>query len=243
MTHGNGVRIADKEIYLKENRYEEPKEITKSLLTHIPNNLYSKENIKILDIGCAAGEFLYHCDKTFKNPKLTGLDVVKELLEKAKIHVPNGHFFSASIEEKDVLEKEEYDLITMVGVLSIFDNPEPPIINCLNALKPNGTLIIGGSFNENPIDTLIKYKRSSVEGAEWESGWNNFSKETMETITKRNYSNVNIEWHDFKLPFKIEKQEDPMRSWTENYKDNPNFLVNGANILIDFKFMIVTRLD
>lgn len=239
----SSVRVADEEIYLKENRYKDPKEISKQLFSCVPESILAKDRLSICDIGCAAGEFLYYCNEmTSGKSELYGHDVVPSLLEKAKGMLPDAHFSLLNADDAESKIVGAHDLITMTGVMSIFDEPNPSFYKCLDALKKGGCLIIGGLFNNNPIDTVISYKRANVEGAVWENGWNTFSKYTMESLMKAYPEELKFSWKDFKLPFKIDKQEDdPMRSWTESFGDNPHFMVNGANILVDFKFLIVEK--
>lgn len=68
-------------IYLKENYYDNPKEIFIFL-----GKLIDKCSLKnnILDIGCARGEFLYYLNKIFTETKFTGIDYSKNLIDEAK---------------------------------------------------------------------------------------------------------------------------------------------------------------
>ena len=90
-------RTHDK-LYLKENRYDKPKEMFKFILkkTFIKKNT----NEVIGDFGCAAGEFLYFLNKKLNNKSLIGIDVRKDLLKKAKKFVPLANFIKGSVEKK-----------------------------------------------------------------------------------------------------------------------------------------------
>ena len=84
-------------LYLKENRYKKPKEITK-LLTNKIIKIHKKKRIfDIADIGCAAGEFLYHIKNNLININFCGFDINHLLLDKGKNRVKNVEFVNKSI--------------------------------------------------------------------------------------------------------------------------------------------------
>ncbi len=237
------IRNADEEIYLKENRYDNPKEISKQLLKCVPSQILELENPRFCDVGCAAGEFLYFLKKENNGKgEYVGVDVVPSLLEKAAGMVEGGSFHEMNVDDPKQSLPGKFNLITMTGVMSIFEEPNPSLNTCLKAMADRSCLVIGGLFNENPIDVVLRYKRANKDDAPWETGWNTFSKATMEKHVREYDSSLAMQWVDFKLPFAIDKDSvDPMRSWTVSHEGNPNFMVNGANILVDFKFLIIKK--
>ena len=63
-----------------------------------------KKNKKyeLIDIGCSNGELIYNLEKNFKNFKITGLDIKKDLLNKAKKNVSNKiEFFNKDISKRN----------------------------------------------------------------------------------------------------------------------------------------------
>ena len=63
------ARLHD-EIYLKESRYDNPKDSFKFLIKILKKNIDPKKIYDVLDIGCANGELLFQLNKNFKNLKL-----------------------------------------------------------------------------------------------------------------------------------------------------------------------------
>ena len=53
--------------------------------------------------------------------EITGIEYVEELLDKAKNDFPNISFLQGNVLEKKSIEKK-FDVITLLGVLSIFDD-------------------------------------------------------------------------------------------------------------------------
>jgi hypothetical protein len=84
---------------------------------------------------------------------------------------------------------------------------------------------------------ILKYKYSNNKN--WEIGHNLFSMKTMEIIAEK--YKLKYEWIDFKMPFKIQKTNDPMRSWTEPFRGNKNHLIYGTNMFSTMKLLILTK--
>ena len=145
----------DEDIYLSENRFEKPKEIFKSICSIVKNRNFS-EQMNICDIGCSTGEFLYYFKTLFPKCSVTGLDISKSMLQVAKKMIPDGKFLEGNVDSEQLFSKNSFDVVTMAGTLSIFDDPRPSIVNCLSAIKKNGLVIISGIFNPNPVDVTLK---------------------------------------------------------------------------------------
>jgi hypothetical protein len=115
------------------------------------------------------------------------------------------------------------------------DDPKPAIDNLLSAVKKGGTIIIASGFNEYPIDVRMRYLRADEDSPEWQSGWNIFSRYTMEKLINDTGYQVEFRWHDLKMPFAIEPSDNPMRAWTTRVGSEPHFRINGASQLLDTK--------
>ena len=78
------IRDHDK-FYLNEDRKLNTKEYFKFIVNHSSEFInYVPHNLSILDIGCATGDFVFYLSKTFPQAKLVGIDVMQDLLERAK---------------------------------------------------------------------------------------------------------------------------------------------------------------
>tara|TARA_B100000902_G_scaffold396438_1_gene457440 strand:+ start:38 stop:751 length:714 start_codon:yes stop_codon:yes gene_type:complete len=231
-------RLHDK-LYLKENRYNKPKESFKEILKIIKKqkNLKNK-NIEYLDVGCASGELIYFISKNLKNIRITGLDVMIDLLKKAKKYNPQSSFFQKNINSKKFIFKKKYDLITMTGVLSIFDNFETSLNNLKKMMNTNSILIIHGHFNPYPYDVLVKYTEKGKRNI-LQSGWNIFSISSLKKYCKDKKLSISV------VPFLIKKhlfqnKKDLIRTWTIKYK-NRNYFTNGLNLFLSKYFLIIKK--
>jgi trans-aconitate methyltransferase len=71
-------------LYLKENRYDKSKESFKFLINLLKKKIKKNKRYSLIDVGCANGELIFQLEKNFKNLDITGLDVRKDLIDKAK---------------------------------------------------------------------------------------------------------------------------------------------------------------
>jgi len=240
-----GSRIADDAIYLGEDRFARPKETFKMVANAIQAGGHGA-SASLLDIGCATGEFLYYVGERFPGFQRAGIDISEAMIQEARRRVPDADFTVGSAGDQRAFKTQAHDIVTLQGVLSIFDDPMPVICNALGALRNGGAfygLIIA---NEEPVDVIMRYRRVAprepqAEGAVWESGWNVFSMQTIESILVRQPRCAGWTWTPFRMPFALEKRDDPMRCWTIATEHNPNQRVNGACQLVN-SFLLSVRM-
>ena len=228
----NKKRLDDLEIYNNLDFYEEPKEYFKDCLKII--NKKNKNPKRILDIGCANGAFLHYLSKTFKSNILYGLEPLHELNLISKKNT-KAKIFEKSLESFS--SKDRYDVITAMGVIGIFFDPEIFIKKIKSLLSRNGIAIVLSPFNEENIDVIVNHRTSLDK--EWRSGNNVFSQNSMNEICKK--LNMNFEWEDFEIKFKIKKTNNPIRNWTEEFRKNKYHFISGLGMFYTMKFLIISN--
>ncbi|MBT5951276.1 MAG: methyltransferase domain-containing protein [Betaproteobacteria bacterium] len=229
------------EHYLSASKKVEPKETFKGIVRFI-NQLGLKDGASILDVGCAAGELLSYLRGVYPTFNLVGIDVFDQLLEAAKKQVPEADFMNASALNLPENFNEKFDIVTAVGVMSIFDENqlEKLWVNLLNATRVGGTIIVLSPLNEYGVDTVTRHrKRRNGRMLDWESGWNIFSIQTVSEILLGLGQKIEVERFVFKST--LYPVEDPVRTWTLPTKDQPYQLTNGLKLLVDHYFMLVKK--
>jgi ubiquinone/menaquinone biosynthesis C-methylase UbiE len=221
----------DEKIYLNETRKADPKQCFVAL-GDILEPLKETE-ISSIDIGCATGELTHYLTGRFPKWKFSGADVSANMINVAQEIVPSADFFVGSVTEP--ITGGVYDLITCVGVLTIFDEIDEPLNHLINATNSGGKIIIFGNFNPDPIDIRARVCRSGA--TDWSSGYNVWSKQTFEKIITK-FPRVNgHKWTDFNMAKAIPKTDDPLRVWTVELDNEPHHQVRGSGQLVRQSFL------
>ncbi len=196
----------------------------------------------IADVGCATGAFPGYLKTRFPNAEINGIEHLEGLLTKARFDFPLVTFRQGNVLNKFSVS-EKYDVITMLGVLGIFDDYKIVLDNVLSWLNPNGRLIIQNMVSEFDVDVFVKYKPSSstFEASDLESGWNIVSKKSLSLVAEANNARV-VSSKPFELKVKLEKQSDVLRSWTEDNISNGNDIFNALHIRQPQKIVTIRKL-
>ncbi len=124
-----------------------------------------KKEIKILDIGCGYGRYLYPL-RDITNIDILGLDINPEIVEKNR---KNGLKCMYTKEFDCIKEKKEYDLLIMSHIIEHFypDDLLKFLNKYLSYLKTDGYLIIATPLNSpyfyNDFDHIKSYFPTSIE--------------------------------------------------------------------------------
>lgn len=213
-------------VYLLDDRYDKPKHIFTVLGDRI-NVLVGKEMAhSLLDVGGACGELAYYIKKRFPTIEITTLESDKKLYAYGRKRVPNCRFVNGDANKMDIFSNGTFDIVTMIGVLSIFDDFTVALSECIRVARKTGTIFIFGQFNEYPIDVLKRWRYSN-DKYDWNPGYNLFSKRSVSEYLKTNKRVKAHAFYKFYMPFDLRKQDDVIRTWTEPDKDGKKMLVNG----------------
>jgi len=229
-------------LYLNESRYQKPKESSKELVNlikkHFNNKIKKLNTVEYLDIGCANGELIYFIKKNFKNFNTTGLDILPRLLVKAKKYNSKTIFKTKNINSKKFNFKKKFDIITMNGVVSIFDNFETSFNNVLKLMHKNSIFYVHSHFNPYPYDVFVKYSEKKFPNV-FQSGWNIFSLNSIQSYCKKKKLKIKI--YPFNIKINLNpKKKDLVRTWTLSLK-NKKFFTNGLNLLLSKYFLVITK--
>ena len=216
-------------LYLKENQYKNPKEYFKFALKLIKE--HKSKKINLIDIGCAAGDFLFFINEKLgvDNYQLYGIDVSDQLVSASQLKLKGATIkkYDFGLKNNDLykLFNIKFELITMFGVHSCFDNLDW-LENLSKSLALNGEALIFGIFNPYPYDVLMRVKKS--DSTEYESGWNVHSIESLKNKSKK--LNLKLEIINYQPNISISKnQSDFLRAWTIDINQEQNPYENSVN--------------
>ena len=195
----------------------------------------------IADVGCAAGIFPWYLNKRFPEAEITGIEFSDSLIRKAKRDFPRVKFIKGDVNDRSSVNLK-YDVITMLGVLSIFDNYKNVISNVISWLNPNGRLILHSMISDFDIDVIIKYKESSLnyDPKMLESGWNIISEKSLSLAALDNNAKI-ISSKPFSILMDLPKKDDVLRSWTELNSDGSLRITNALHITQPQKIVTIQK--
>lgn len=242
MSQLHSTRTHDRDLYLGEDRYEEPKEMFKSLVELVRQSGGVSDGARVCDLGCAAGEFLYHLQRQFPEGEYHGYDVVPELLAKARRLAPAVEFGDGSVLDRELLPAASFDLTFMLGVHCIFDEFETSLGNLLHWTRPGGRAYVFGPFNPQPADVWVKYRLCSDSDPDHrEPGWNIFSRQSVAAFLDRAVGEGRHRFVPFELPLDLPPHgDDPARSWTFRDESGRRLLRNGLSLLLTSFFIEIS---
>jgi trans-aconitate methyltransferase len=196
----------------------------------------------IADVGCAAGAFPYYLKQRFSNADVAGIEYLDLLLDKAKSDFPEIEFIKGNVLDQKSVTKR-FDVITMCGVLCIFDEYQIVLENVLNWINPKGRLILHNMVSEYDIDVFVKYSDSNVkfDPNRLESGWNIISEKSLRLVAEQNNAKI-LSCENFSVGITLEKKEDVMRSWTEDNLEGEKDIYNGLHIKQPQKIVVIEKL-
>ena len=208
--------------------YEKPKEIFKFNANIIIKYLMGQQEASILDVGCAKGEFLYYLKSQLVNCStyLCGVDISQTLIKCAKEHSGLNGVEFYNEKAQDFKKEKRFDVIVACGVLGFFDEYTGFLENLMAHLKTGGMLLLTWGFIESEYDVIVKYRLYSE--SQLEPGWNMHSLKGVERFMQ--VRGKEVVRHKFALPFKLEKTDDVLRSWSLNTEEGQKFTC-GLNLI------------
>ncbi len=102
---------------------------------------------RILEIGCGWGRLLVGFKKKFPGSQVTGIDITKDFLEKAKFILKKElGSCNVSVLQGDAMklnfEEDFFDTVVTSRVLQYVENPQKAVDGCYRVLKKGGRLVV-----------------------------------------------------------------------------------------------------
>jgi ubiquinone/menaquinone biosynthesis C-methylase UbiE len=187
------------------------------------------ESSSLLDIGCAKGELIWLLKERWPDIHYAGLEYAESLIKIARQEprLKNVEFHQGDAFDFDL--QKEFDVVVLSGLLSIFDEIEPPLHAAMRHLRSGGWGLIFGGFTSMDIDVLVKFRNNHQGLPDWQAGWNMFSLNTVQKILNPHVD----EWKaiPFQISIDLPKSESPEKSYTLNTAEKGRILVTGGNIV------------
>lgn len=235
-------RTHDKSIYLNEDRYDDPKEIHKTIAQFALDSGGLQKPSLVCDFGCAAGEFLHYLAGRFPEGTYRGYDIIPEFIDKAKARVPEIDFEIGSVLDRTLLSADSIDIATLIGVHAMYDEIDSWLSNLIHWTKPGGRIYVFGPFNAYPVDMWMTCRKvDDPDPNHREIGWNLVSKASLALYLDAAVGKGKYRFIPFEMPFDLHPvPEDPLRSWTFLDGDGHRLLMNGLSIILNFETLEIS---
>lgn len=97
------------------------------------------KNQHVLDVGCGTGTWLLACDKRGAIPH--GVDISQKAIAACKSIMPEGQFYTRPAESLP-FGKNMFDLVTCLGALEHFVNPDQALKEIVRVAKQDAKILI-----------------------------------------------------------------------------------------------------
>ena len=157
--------------YLKNDRYANPKEDHKFILSELKKLYKINSTHSVCDIGCGNGDLLFLIKQNFPNWKLTGYDYTKEFIEYAKQF---DGLKGVDFIQSDLFKIESnFDILIADGITHIFPDIKKTINKYLEICNYGGHIITTGRFNKYDIEVRLQYCDNSNADTKgiWREDW------------------------------------------------------------------------
>lgn len=124
-------------------------------------------------------------------------------------------------------------------MLSIFSDPGEVLRSWATWLAPAGRIYVFGRFNSQPIDTQILFRNHFNASPEWEGGLTSFSLEHISRGLEND--GFEVEAKRFVFAGELAPSPNPIRTFTVDLANGSKLVMNGANVVAEHFFVIVTR--
>ncbi len=126
-----------------------------------------KENMSVLDIGCAQGGFSGIIGERLNDFSYTGLDISKKMIDKAKLKHPEHTFFHINEDDYSVLGSEKcnaFDLTIVLGILHLHESWRDTIKNAWKHTSSTLILDLRETFEETIENKEKSYFKMNING-------------------------------------------------------------------------------
>lgn len=127
---------------------------TRKYILQAMSEINSKENIRILDLGCGPGQLISELYEKFSNVDITGIDFSEKMLEVSKERNPQAAHIKLDVAELYKL-KGNFDVVICTHSLPYYKEPNNVMKELNRLLKDNGKIFLGFASGNNLYDKFV----------------------------------------------------------------------------------------
>lgn len=227
--------------YLSTGRFDRPKETFKCVLRHLKRLAQPDRQYRLIDLGCANGEFLYLVKKEFPHWQLSGIDVTPAYIETAR---NSGRLDGVDLRAGDLFDATgTYDFVTLIGTFPLLEELEAPLDKMLSLCAPGGWIFADSYFNKHEVECLrLVFRDDSVASTRglWRMSYAQYPRARVREFLKDKTNEVLFE--DVELPeIPRDSSASQIRVWTFKNAEGRNIATNGTNLILDVAMLIAQK--
>jgi SAM-dependent methyltransferase len=214
--------------YVTEDRRNQPREFFKFLRSLAARQFTENPTARVLDVGCANGEFLYYLCSHHRDIQPAGIDVNREALAVARELVPSARFSVGNIQTGEDLPADQFDLVFMNGVNYLLNDYRCWLRNLISLSR--GQVYVFGVFNPEDLDFSAVVMRAGDNNSS--TPWNLVSHASISRFLQNEWPGIAHRFHRWEVPVDVPRvHEDPMRCWTFLTDGGRRLQINGLQIV------------
>lgn len=214
---------------------ENLRESDKRMLALVDEKTGGRENIKLIDLGCGNGNFLFHLKQKYPLWSLYGKDLAANLIAQCKADpgLEGIHFEVADL-TADPLEPElgTFDVVILIAVLQVL--PPEAFQKALKSialyLKPGGQLLNFDGYHKFDEHEVVKVEvTAEAIRPDFPTMSYYYPSRAKTTEWCRNAGFSQVEFEDFYMPFDLARPAgNPAASHTELLADERRLSMLGV---------------
>lgn len=118
---------------------------TFEIFKKIASYLVKNNSSVVLDFGCGTGLFTKYVQENYPGIKVSGIDISSQMIEKAKVNLPNCKFYTGDIFS---ITLPKYDAVVSKDVFNHIPDSNKALTRLDELVNPGGVMIIANRERE-----------------------------------------------------------------------------------------------
>ena len=151
-------KLIANQVYQRLNQVRDKSsfQIARNIISDVIKN--EKEELTLLDIGCATGEFFASCSQL--KIRMVGWDVDDDLLEVAKKRkLSNANFEKLDLWNNSIAKDQRFDIICCFAVSGYFNDEEEFFTPLINLMSKTKLMLVHGLFNMHGLTVKLEWRK------------------------------------------------------------------------------------
>jgi SAM-dependent methyltransferase len=220
----------------------QPPEMTKALVNLLKENIDTSASYRVLDIGCANGNTMYHLNQQWLHWQYTGIDFVEMLIEDGKEFLkdyPNIQLQVGDAHSVAEILQETFDITLLWRVLPCVQDWQRVLQSASRATRPGGYIIVSTLLNDSNIEAVVSAFDHSAEGKVKEATSRILSARQFQTYCEASLPIRSYASFPFELEIDLPKPPKGLDTYTAKMADGKRMQIAGGILIYTWKIVFM----